>query len=99
MIAAFDVYYDSTPAKGVVILFDWDDEKPRQVFELDFDAVEEYVPGQFYKRELPCILALFEKIKHLQPEILLVDGHVWTGNEHQKGLGAHLFDALEKKYP
>jgi deoxyribonuclease V len=54
--------------------------------------VAPYEPGAFYKRELPCILALLERLK-AQPDIIIVDGYADLGVEHP-GLGRHLFDAL-----
>jgi deoxyribonuclease V len=66
---------------------------------LYFNSVEEYVSGEFFRRELPCILSLFETVRPLNPDVLLVDGYVWTGDENQKGLGAHLFYSLQEKYP
>ncbi len=57
--------------------------------------INEYVPGQFYKRELPCILSVHEKVKE-DISVAIVDGFVALG-EGKKGLGAHLFEALGGK--
>ena len=55
--------------------------------------VAAYVPGQFYRRELPCLLAVFGLVR--QPlEIILIDGYVWLDAQGMPGLGGHLFDAL-----
>jgi deoxyribonuclease V len=59
-----------------------------------------YEPGQFYKRELPCLLALLTALApEEQPELIVVDGYVWLGQAGEKGLGAHLSDALAGRIP
>lgn len=50
----------------------------------------DYEPGQFYKRELPLLLALLDG---LDVKGVVVDGFVWLG-EGREGLGAHLHRAL-----
>ncbi len=59
-----------------------------------------YVPGQFYKRELPGILSVLPLVR-AEPQVLLIDGYVWLsagGAGGQKpGLGAHLFQALGER--
>ena len=55
-----------------------------------------YVPGKFYRRELPCILVLLEQIRKL-PDELIIDGHVMLGD--RPGLGKHLFAAVGGKRP
>ena len=55
-----------------------------------------YVPGSFYKRELPCILALLDKLKQIPVE-MIIDGYVWLGA--RSGLGQHLFEALGCRIP
>ena len=55
----------------------------------------EYVSGEFYRRELPCLLMALEKVSQT-PEIIIVDGYVWLEGG-KPGLGAKLFEALEDK--
>ena len=61
------------------------------------EPIELYAPGQFYRRELPCILAVLEKVapEHT-PKTIIVDGYVWLP-EQKKGLGMHLYEALEEQ--
>ena len=54
-----------------------------------------YEPGFFYRRELPYLLQVISQIK-TGTEIILIDGYVWLG-DHQPGLGAHLYEALDQK--
>jgi deoxyribonuclease V len=56
-----------------------------------FPTVAEYEPGQFFRRELPCLLGILERGP--RAEIVIVDGYVWLGAE-VPGLGAHLHRAI-----
>ena len=98
MIIAIDVHYKDNFANCVAVLFNWEDELPQKVIVEKLEGISEYVPGEFYKRELPCILALIKKIELKEIEALIVDGHVYTNNETY-GLGGHTWEALEKKIP
>ena len=97
MIIAIDVYYQDKKAIVAGVLFHfWDAPKAAEeiVIEMEIDRVGEYEPGQFYKRELPCILALLETLETF-PEIIVIDGYVYLGNEKNPGLGQRLYDAIE----
>jgi len=61
------------------------------------EQVAPYVPGSFYQRELPCLLAALERAA-LEPECVVVDGYVWLAPE-RPGLGAKLFEALGSRVP
>lgn len=65
--------------------------------------VRPYRPGQFYERELPCILAVLEAFpcrpETILPESILIDGYVTLGAERRDGLGMHLFRALGEAVP
>lgn len=99
MILAIDVYYQEQGAKAVGVLFDWEDASPRQtVIELMHD-VAEYVPGEFYKRELPCIEALLNKIGADFLDVVIVDGHIYVDNNGTYGLGGKTFELLGKRIP
>ena len=67
----------------------------KAAFELTtiVQGVESYTPGEFWRRELPCLLAALRQLERL-PEIVIVDGYVWLDDIGRKGLGAHLHDAL-----
>lgn len=92
MIACFDAAYGDVSAVVAGVLFrDWADAAPIAERTLRIEHVEPYVPGQFYRRELPCILQLL-RAAAWQPRILIVDGYVSLGDK--PGLGAHLHDAV-----
>jgi deoxyribonuclease V len=58
-------------------------------------AAPEYEPGAFYLRELPYLLAMLATLDE-RPELVVIDGYVWLGAE-RPGLGAHLYEALERR--
>jgi deoxyribonuclease V len=59
-----------------------------------------YEPGAFYRRELPCLLALLAEAESFAGSIeaVVIDGYVWLGTG-RPGLGAHLYEALAGRYP
>lgn len=100
MILAIDVHYRATFAKAISIEFEtWQDEHPSKIHEVLIDEVAAYVPGQFYKRELPCILKVLEKTPLEKIEVIIVDGYVTLSDEGKFGLGMYLYEALNQKIP
>lgn len=100
MILAFDTYYKEENAKTVCLVFnDWTDSKPMNIYEEILNGVENYEPGSFYKRELPCILSLLKKveieIKNIT--VIIVDGFVLLDDDNKLGLGGYLYKQLNSK--
>ena len=94
MLAAVDAQYEGeTAAVACVTFLDWTDPAPESEHSTLVDSVEAYIPGEFWRRELPCILAVLRLLPQ-PPETILIDGYVWLDGNGRKGLGAHLFDAL-----
>ncbi|MDP4145469.1 MAG: endonuclease V [Bacillota bacterium] len=98
VVACFDVYYYEDYANASCIVF----KRDKQDYILSeyneiINGINEYIPGQFYKRELPCILHLFNKVSEAV-DFIIVDSFVWL-NDGSKGLGGYLYDALECKIP
>lgn len=98
MILAIDVHYKSGYAKCVGVLFKWNDDSYSKKIEVNVKDFADYEPGQFYKRELPCLLEVIEQCNLNEIEIIVVDGHVYT-SEDCFGLGGHLFNKLDKQIP
>jgi len=101
MIYCFDTFYGEDYAKTAVVgIEDWGSNQP--IFELSdtIYEVNEYESGAFYKRELPCILSIINKI-NLDPkkDILVIDGYVTLSDDGKPGLGGYLFNELEGKIP
>ncbi|MBL3658111.1 endonuclease V [Fulvivirga sp. 2943] len=99
MILAFDSFYFSNKAKTVCLLFEnWEDAAPYSILSEITEGVADYEPGEFYKRELPCILSLLEKVEHTIHTII-IDGYVTLTDKGKPGLGAHLYQSLDPKVP
>ncbi len=97
-IACFDVYYREDCAVACSVVFAME---PRERIIAEYRSVvkrvSEYRPGEFYKRELPCLLSVYESIGE-KIDLIIVDGYVYLGNG-RKGLGWHFFTALDKRIP
>ncbi len=97
MILAVDVHYRETAAQAAGVAFDeWTDAEPAVRFLTRTPIAADYRPGAFYRRELPCILALLNE-HGLQPDTILIDGFVYLDGTSRPGLGWHLYDALDGK--
>jgi deoxyribonuclease V len=95
---AIDIYYYKTYAKCVGVLFLWEDDVSAKVIEATVDGVADYVPGEFYKRELPCVMAVIDQVRKYKIDCIILDSHVQLG-EGKKGLGEYVYEALDQKYP
>lgn len=95
MILAFDTYYFENKAKTVCISFEnWSDEENYTVNSEKIENIEEYQSGEFYKRELPCILSLLNKIEMKNITTIIIDGFVYLDDYKRLGLGGHLYNNL-----
>jgi hypothetical protein len=92
MIFAVDVDYREGKAVAAGIAFNnWEDHTPNSTFITQTDQVEEYQPGEFYKREMSIILLLLETLPQL-PKIIVIDGYVYLDRHQKTGLGYHLYN-------
>lgn len=99
MIAALDVHYDETSktAASAAVVFDgWDNAEPVAEYTASCACSEHYVPGEFFKRELPCLVAVLGKIRETL-SVIVIDGYVTLGDK--PGLGMRLWEALPAKVP
>jgi deoxyribonuclease V len=97
VILAIDVQYVGTDGYASAVLFnDWRDTAPSEIYNVKTSNVGEYQPGSFYKRELPCVLNLIERIEESFDTIVL-DGFVYLDGKEKKGLGAHLAEHLNSR--
>jgi len=96
-IAAFDVQYIEDGCAAAAVLFsEYSDAAPTAEYTHFLSGAADYIPGEFYRRELPCILTLLEKIREA-PDEMIIDGYVMLGN--RPGLGRHLFTSFDGKIP
>lgn len=99
MIAALDAHYDEDASIGTVaaIVFEhWADAAPLSEYTAECSEVEPYVPGEFFRRELPCLLAVLKVLREPLSAIV-IDGYVNLGD--RPGLGMHLWEVLGRKTP
>lgn len=99
MFACVDVGYDLMTARAACVSFErWKDACASAEYVFATGDVRPYVPGEFYKRELPCVLAVLERLP-TQPDLVVVDGYVWLDDRDRMGLGGHLFESLGEMIP
>jgi deoxyribonuclease V len=104
--ACIDVGYRDGGAVAACVLFErWEDAEPAGEATAGIARVEPYEPGAFYKRELPCLLAVLERLRAPLRAIvraplraIVIDGYVWLARD-RPGLGAHLHEALGGRTP
>ena len=101
---AIDTYYYKDRAKTVGVVFnEWNDAVPEKILIswLSSDKYGPYIPGEFYKRELPCIINLIQKnnIDLKEFDTIILDGLARLPGSCTEGLGAHLEDKIEELWP
>src|SRR5690242_8734618 len=97
-IALLDAHYAPAHAIGAcVVLSGWTGSEPIEAVSAWIDTPADYVPGAFYLRELPALLAAIKQVR-TPIGVYVVDGYV-TLNAGRPGLGAHLAGALATPTP
>ncbi|MFK7769488.1 MAG: endonuclease V [Mariniblastus sp.] len=100
MIACIDVAYveskTKTAAVAACLVFeDWQSKVAANQYVVVVEEIAEYVSGEFYKRELPPIVALLDTV--IEPiDTIIVDGYVQLAAD-RAGLGEKLFESLGGK--
>lgn len=96
---AVDVHYHSEGARSAGVLFStWEAAVAEAELTHTLDQVAAYEPGAFYKRELPCLLALIDTTS-TPLKTIVIDGFVDLGAAQSPGLGRYLFEALKRAVP
>ena len=96
MLFAVDAFYTDDASHVAGVTFDnWQDCEPTEIYTACLPPSAEYQPGQFYKRELPCILALIEQ-HNLVPDVIVIDGYVFLDGISSPGLGKYLHESLDE---
>lgn len=94
---AVDVQYEGEVAFVCGVSFSSPiQERPDNVYYTELKVPDCYVPGEFYKRELPCIVKLLEE-HDLSPGVIIVDGYTYLDNTKTFGLGAKLSAYFSEK--
>lgn len=98
-IAILDVDYRATGARAACVVAEsWSSEVPSASYVSDIESVQEYEPGSFYRRELPCLLQVLSTLAS-PPDVVVIDGYVWLSSASKPGLGAYLYQAIGANTP
>ncbi len=94
----FDVHYfgDEYASAAAVLFQRYRDAETAGEYAGLIYGVSRYVSGQFYRRELPCILRLLEQFNET-PDEMVIDGYVMLGD--RPGLGQYLFESFAGQIP
>lgn len=98
-IAIDSYYYSSTDCYTVGVIFeDWKQGTPSEIISCHISKFGDYIPGEFYKRELPGILSLLQQINLEEYDTIILDSFLVLIEEGEikPGLGAHLLENLEE---
>jgi deoxyribonuclease V len=99
MHACLDASYREEKVTAARVLFrDWRDDRGAREIVVRLNEAAPYIPGRFYLRELPALLAVLEKVND-PLETLIVDGYVWLDAGQSPGLGAHLYERMGGTIP
>lgn len=97
---AMDVYYDELQNSATVAGIRFAGVQNVEILSthrVEVQGVAAYQSGQFYKREMPCLLELIKTIDK-PVDVLVIDGFVYL-DCGKPGLGKHLYDNLTDKKP
>ena len=97
LICALDVDYRGAIAVAACVGFrGWTAAAPLFETVAVVRDIAPYRAGQFYRRELKCLLKVLETAE-TTPDVVVVDGYVWLDADTRPGLGAHLYKAMRKR--
>ena len=98
-IACIDVGYRELPSgktsalAAAVVIKHWTDASPRSERTVVVPEVQDYQSGKFFRRELPCVLAVLESLSE-PPKTIVIDGYVAFDDADHFGLGKYVFESL-----
>lgn len=101
---AIDTYYWSdTLARTVGVVFEnWSDPTPSKIITDECTTFGPYIPGQFYLRELPCVMSLLKKVDLTEFDVILTDSFLRLRGDDgvdMPGLGMKLWEKIGQIYP
>jgi deoxyribonuclease V len=93
MIVALDVDYKTEAQAAAVVFANWASPTSSARYTSIIQNPEPYESGQFFKRELPCLLSVLGLIPDVLSHII-IDGYV-TLADGKPGLGKRLYDVVQ----
>ena len=96
-IAIDSYYYSDTDCYTVGVIFeDWKQESPSHIISCHTSEFASYIPGEFYKREMPGIQNLLGMIDLGEYDTIILDSYILLdeGDKVVPGLGMHLAEEL-----
>lgn len=100
MIGIIDVYYKNNWANAALIGFDnWENEQVLLRKNKLTPIQNNYIPGEFYKKELPPIISLLDDFELSIFDLFIIDGYVYLDDQMKAGMGHYLWNALDNHFP
>lgn len=94
MLACLDVHYTGDHAHAAAVTFEsWHSTSSLSQFTAALRQDAPYEPGNFFRRELPPLLAVLGRLPE-EPQTILIDGYCVLSAEGEPGLGAHLSEKV-----
>jgi deoxyribonuclease V len=98
-LAIVDVGYGEREALAAcVVARGFAEAEPVEMRVVTVTDVRPYAPGRFFERELPCVLAVLERLD-TEVAAIVVDGYAILDEHGTPGLGGHLHAALGGRMP
>jgi deoxyribonuclease V len=97
-LAFLDVHYFAERARAACVVAScWSADVALESQRCWVDDIAPYVPGRFYERELPPLLAVLGLVT-TRVQTLIVDSYVELTDSGAPGLGAHLYEHFHGRY-
>ena len=94
MKLVMDIHHDGDTARvGAVAFDDWAAGEATKTYVTEVAHVEKARPGEPWGRDLPGLLQLLHQHK-LSPEVIVIDGFVYSDAQETPALGQFLHHAL-----
>lgn len=104
-VLAIDAYYyGKNDCYTVGIIFnDFKSSEAEKEFSTHIRKFAKYIPGSFWKRELPGILSIIRKVNMDEIGTILIDGYCWLNDNNsqtpRKGIGEVLYETIRTRFP
>lgn len=95
-ILALDVAYKGSQYKGVGIVFsEWTQGEPSEVIEIKGRNNAPYIPGEFWKKEVPILKELCKNLDQIKT--IIVDGFLEVLDDRTEELNSSFYEHLMKE--